>query len=120
METMMIDMNKEEVEQLLETSLIGRLSMVEDSYKPYTIPLPFLWANDSIYLRLAPTGRKGEILALNDRVCFEVDAFTQTLDEYSSVLVEGRLIGVPNLTEKQQAKDLNAAKYERLRNGYRP
>jgi nitroimidazol reductase NimA-like FMN-containing flavoprotein (pyridoxamine 5'-phosphate oxidase superfamily) len=59
------------------------------------------------------------VLAVNDQVCFEVDEFTDTLDDYASVLVEGRLVTVADVQEKSRAKLCNDEKYNRLRRGYR-
>jgi hypothetical protein len=64
--------------------------------------------------------RKGQVLSENDRVCFEVDEFSETLDRYASVLIEGRLVPVSDLDEKARVKQINDAKYNRLRNGHRP
>jgi len=84
------------------------------------VPLPFCRANDSLYVRLPLTGRKGSVLQANDRVCLEVDAFSESLDEYAPVLIKGRLVLVSYLDEKAQVKPINDRKYNRLRNGYRP
>jgi nitroimidazol reductase NimA-like FMN-containing flavoprotein (pyridoxamine 5'-phosphate oxidase superfamily) len=65
-------------------------------------------------------GRKGAILSQNNRVSFEVDRFSDTLDEYASVLIEGRLIEVTDLGEKSRVKSINDGKYTRLRRGNRP
>ena len=116
----MLDMTELEIDRMLDDSLIGRLSMADSEGQPYTIPLPFCWLDGSIYLRLSLTGRKGEVLSENDRVCFEVDEFSDTLDAYASVLVEGRLVEVTGLPEKARVKELNDDKYNRLRNGHRP
>lgn len=116
----MLEMTEQEIDHLLDQSLIGRLSMAETTGQPYTIPLPFCWVDGSIYLRLPLTGRKGEVLAANNRVCFEVDEFSDMLDEYESVLVEGRLVEVTDLDEKAHVKAMNDEKYNRLRNGHRP
>lgn len=116
----MIDMTSEEIGQMLADAMIGRLCMADTDGTPYSIPLPFCWADGALYIRLGLTGRKGEVLARNDRVCFEVDAFTPRLEEYASVLVEGRLVEVTSLAEKARVKALNDAKYDRLRGGFRP
>ena len=60
------------------------------------------------------------ILVQNYRVCFEVDSFSEMMDQYASVLIEGRLAEVTDLRERRQVKALNEKKYLRLRNGYRP
>ena len=116
----MLEMTRREIDQLLAQARIGRLCMATPDGRPYSLPFPFCWINGSLYLRVALTGRKGDLLRLNDQVCFEVDTFTDNLDDYASVLVEGRLVPVEDVTEKAAAKQLNDAKYDRLRNGYRP
>ena len=116
----MTEMNFEEIEAMLNEARIGRLCMASASGRPYAIPLPFCWLDGSIYLRLPLSGRKGAILLQNDQVCFEVDAYTDTLDEYGSVLVEGRLITVEDFEEKGRVRQANQEKYQRLRKGYRP
>lgn len=116
----MIEMTPTEIETLLEESRIGRLCMAGVDGQPYAIPLPFCFYDGTIYLRLPLAGRKGEVLKQNDRVCFEVDSFSDTFDHYASVLVEGRLVEVDDLDEKAHVKSLNDRKYLRLRQGHRP
>lgn len=116
----MIDMTPQEIAGLLAGATIGRLCMADTDGTPYSIPLPFCWARGALYLRLPLTGRKGRILSRNDRVCFEVDRVTDNLDDYASVLIEGRLVEVTNLDEKAAVKTANDAKYDRLRGGHRP
>lgn len=109
-----------EVESMLAEGRIGRLCMAGADGRPYSVPLPFCWMDGSLYLRVALTGRKGRVLGENDRVCFEVDWFTATLDDYASVLIEGRLVEVIDPAEKLRVREANAAKYQRLRSGHRP
>jgi nitroimidazol reductase NimA-like FMN-containing flavoprotein (pyridoxamine 5'-phosphate oxidase superfamily) len=116
----MENMTSVEIEAMLNDTLIGRLSMADAQGQPYTIPLPFCFANAAIYVRIPLTGRKGEILQENDRVCFEIDRYSDSLDDYASVLVEGRLVEVTSEREKRYAKHHNDEKYQRLRRGYRP
>jgi nitroimidazol reductase NimA-like FMN-containing flavoprotein (pyridoxamine 5'-phosphate oxidase superfamily) len=116
----MQDMTVQEIDQMLSEARIGRLSMADVGGRPYTIPLPFCWTDGSIYLRLPLTGRNGIVLTQNDQVCFEVDHFTETLDEYASVLVEGQLVSVTSTEQKLLVKLCNDQKYNRLRHGHRP
>lgn len=116
----MHEMTNDEIDRLLDDERIGRLCMASADGRPYSIPMPFCWLDGNLYLRVALTGRKGDVLRANDRVCFEADTFTETLDDYASVLIEGRLIAVEDLAEKARAKRVNDAKYNRLRNGHRP
>ena len=116
----MIEMQPYEIDDLLDVSLIGRLCMADRAGRPYAIPLPFAWLDGALYLRLPLTGRKGDVLSQNDRVCFEVDRFSDTLNEYASVLIEGTLVEVTDLDEKTRVKCTNDTKYDRLRKGHRP
>ena len=116
----MIEMPADEIDDFLAQSRIGRLGMADRAGHPYIIPLPFCFTDRALYVRLPHTGRKGQVLQENDQVCFEVDWHTDTLDDYVSVLVEGRLVAVTDLEEKVRVKTHNEAKYERLRHGYRP
>ena len=116
----MQDMTPDEIDDFLASARIGRLCMAGRDGRPYTIPMPFCWLGGALYVRLPLTGRKGQILAENDRVCFEADAFTDSLDDYASVLVEGRLVPVVDVAEKCRVKEANDEKYDRLRGGHRP
>jgi nitroimidazol reductase NimA-like FMN-containing flavoprotein (pyridoxamine 5'-phosphate oxidase superfamily) len=117
----MIEMTSDEIDLLLADARIGRLCMADPADgRPYAVPLPFCWGDGALYVRLPLTGRKGELLARNPLVCFEVDAFTDALDEYASVLIEGRLVSVSDLAEKARVKRHNDAKYDRLRGGHCP
>ena len=116
----MREMTLSQIEAQLAAARIGRLCMATPEGEPYAIPMPFCWWQGALYLRVPWKGRKGEILGRNPRVCFEIDWCSDTLDDYGSVLVEGRLEGVADLVEKGRAKAANDEKYDRLRRGYRP
>jgi nitroimidazol reductase NimA-like FMN-containing flavoprotein (pyridoxamine 5'-phosphate oxidase superfamily) len=116
----MLDMSPRQIEAQLAAVRIGRLCMATPDGQPYAIPMPFCWHAGALYLRIPMKGRKGDILTQNPRVCFEIDWFTDTLDDYGSVLVEGLLQAVESLAEKAGAKAANDAKYDRLRQGFRP
>ena len=116
----MIPMTDRQIDELLDHALIGRLAMASADAEPYVIPMPFCRLDNFIYLRVPLRGRKGDILQTNDRVCFEVDWFTDQLDDYASVLVEGRLVAVDDVAEKARVRAANDAKYNRLRHAWRP
>ena len=116
----MMTMSQADIDAMLAEGRIGRLCMAGADGRPYSVPLPFCWLEGALYLRVALTGRKGQVLAGNDRVCFEVDWFTESLDDYASVLIEGQLIEVMDVAEKERVRAANAAKYQRLRHGHRP
>lgn len=116
----MISMNQDQIIDMLDNTLIGRLAMAHSDGRPYAIPLPFCFVNGFLYLRVPMTGRKGEILSVNNQVCFEIDTYTDQLDDYASVLIEGRLVAVTDIAEKSFVRAANDAKYNRLRHSHRP
>ncbi len=116
----MIPMNQDRIANMLDNTLIGRLAMAHPDGRPYAIPLPFCFVNGSLYLRVPMTGRKGDILLVNNQVCFEIDSYTDQLDDYASILIEGRLVAVTDLDEKALVRAANDAKYNRLRHLHRP
>lgn len=116
----MIEMDDAAVREMLEDERIGRLCMADEQGRPYALPFPFCWMDGALYVRVALTGRKGSVLSRNTRVCFEIDRFTDALDDYASVLIEGTLVEVTDAAEKERVKSVNTAKYTRLRGGYRP
>ncbi len=116
----MIAMSEKEIFNLLDASVIGRLAMADPRGRPYIIPLPFCRIDRTIYLRVPLKGRKGEILTVNNQVCFEIDWYTDQLDDYASILVEGRLVAVEDLAEKARIRQVNDNKYNRLRHAWRP
>lgn len=116
----MVDMTPNQIDELLNDARIGRLCMAHPDGQPYAIPLPFCWLEGALYVRLPLTGRKGEVLVANNRVCFETDACSDTLDDYASVLIEGRLDPVTDADERLRVKAANDTKYDRLRGGHRP
>ncbi len=116
----MITMSGVAIENLLANSLIGRLGLADVDGQPYCLPFPFCWHQGAIYLRLAMTGRKGDILKKNNRVCFEVDWCAEQMADYASIIIEGRLMPVTDLSEKKAVQAANEAKYRRLRPNHRP
>ncbi len=113
-------MSRLEIQTFLQNQLLGRLAMATSDGRPYVIPMPFCYINDSIYIRLPMTGRKGAILAENQHVCFEVDYCSPAMDDYASVIIDGVIKPVTDLVEKQRVRDATTEKYTRLRGQYRP
>ncbi len=109
-----------EVDRLMENALLGRLGLADQALRPYVIPLPFCWLENALYLRLPDSGRKHGMLSRNAHVCFEVDWCRDDLSDYASVILEGELVIVADLEEKQRVQAASTLKYERLRGGHRP
>lgn len=86
--------SKEEIEKILTKGEYGILSTINDNGYPYTVPLNFVYYNNSIYFHCATEGKKLDNIRDNDRVSFCVVTDTEVLAEkfntkYKSVVVFG-------------------------------
>jgi nitroimidazol reductase NimA-like FMN-containing flavoprotein (pyridoxamine 5'-phosphate oxidase superfamily) len=68
-----------------------------------------------LYLRLEMEGRKGLVLQENNRVCFEVDWYTETLSDYASIILEGKLVPVEDPDQHAALSAALNSKYLHLR-----
>jgi uncharacterized protein len=58
--------------EILSGGIICRVAMM-DGDLPYIIPFNYGYRDGSLYIHSAPEGKKLELLALDNRVCFEVE-----------------------------------------------
>lgn len=111
--------DRAEIDAVIRKCQVCRLAMV-DGDVPYIVPMCFGYDGASFYFHCAPEGRKTEILAGNNRVCFELDAVEGLTDadeacrwgiRYQSVIGYGtaRILADPN--EKRKALTAVMAQY---------
>jgi nitroimidazol reductase NimA-like FMN-containing flavoprotein (pyridoxamine 5'-phosphate oxidase superfamily) len=60
------------IDSIIKQCQVVRLGL-SDNGQPYIVPLSFGYDGTRIYIHAALTGRKADILAVNNRVCFEFD-----------------------------------------------
>lgn len=60
-----------DIEDVLRSAKILHLGLC-DGDEPYVVPLSYGYADRVLYFHCAPKGRKLDVMARNDRVCFEV------------------------------------------------
>ncbi len=94
----MQELKIEEMNQVLFTAPDGMLGLC-DSGRPYCLPFGFVWADDTLYLSLFPSGRKWACLQKDPQVCFTVYSWNEDHTRWSSVMIEGELIAVTELSE---------------------
>lgn len=94
----MQEISREEINRVLETAPDGMLGLC-DNGRPYCIPFGFVWTNDTLYLSLFPTGRKWGCLQQSRQVCFSVYSWNADHTRWSSVIIEGELEPVEELSE---------------------
>ena len=105
----MKELTSEEMENLLHTVGDGVLALSsEDS--PYCIPFGFVYIEGKIYLSMFPKGRKWDIFQKNSRVCFNVFGWKEDHSEWASVVIDGEMVAVRDLTEIESVVKANIEK----------
>ena len=110
--------DKAEVERALREAEVGRLGTSADG-QPYVVPISFAYHDGKIVIHGAKIGKKMENIAMNPRVCFEVDTseiipsdnpcgFTY---KYRSVIADGTARVIEDNAEKAASLRLLVEKY---------
>lgn len=112
--------DRDEMESLLQETLVGCLATVGPDGSPYITPLNFVYHQGKIYFHCAFEGRKMDNIKANPRVCFEVHELIKIVHgqracdfstRYRSVLVSGRARSLPDGDEKIAVLAALAEKY---------
>ena len=77
---------------------------------PYCIPFGFVYVGGVVYLSLFPKGRKWDILQKNNKVCFTIFRWNDDHTEWSSVVVDGKMVPVKDLKEIESVVKANMEK----------
>jgi nitroimidazol reductase NimA-like FMN-containing flavoprotein (pyridoxamine 5'-phosphate oxidase superfamily) len=104
------EMNRDEIDDLLNTALVGRLGMI-DGDRPYVVPISYAYRDGAVYCHSAQ-GRKVQALRTQPEVCFEVDELDH-IDRWRSVIAWGRfeqLVGA----DAQRAMELLVDRFRPL------
>lgn len=105
----MKELSKEEMQKLLNTVGDGVLALSSEDV-PYCIPFGFVYIGGKVYLSMFPKGRKWEIFKKNNKVCFNVFTWNQEHTEWSSVVVDGKMVQVKDLKEIESVVKANIEK----------
>jgi nitroimidazol reductase NimA-like FMN-containing flavoprotein (pyridoxamine 5'-phosphate oxidase superfamily) len=97
---MLGELNKEEIEDLLNTQLIGRIGCHADGVT-YIVPVNFVYENPYIYAHSAK-GLKIDNMRKNPEVCFEVDKI-ESLFIWQSVVCWGTFEEITDISGSEQA-----------------
>lgn len=103
-------MSHEDIQTLLSVEPLGRLGLT-DGRRPYVIPMPFVYSGEFVVFPFRLGGRKQLTVQSNHRACFEVDWADMELEEFCSVLIEGRLEQVRGVSEKNACREALMEKY---------
>jgi uncharacterized protein len=101
------------IDEIINRCLVCRLGLSDDGM-PYVVPLNFGYEDNTLFFHAAPQGRKLDILAKNNRVCFEFDTDVEIVasedvagwgTKYSCVIGFGTASLVEDPAEKRRAYD---------------
>jgi uncharacterized protein len=101
-------LNTEEIEDLINTQLVGRLGCHADGLT-YVVPISYAYDGESVY-SLGFEGQKMDMMRRNPSVCFQVDN-TNNLDNWQSVIAWGQFEELKDPNMRSEAlKKLNQRK----------
>lgn len=109
-----------EIEALLMEQQVGRLSTLNPTGFPYTVPVHFAYHEGKIYIHGLGKGQKIDNINLCSKVCFEVDHISGLIlsekpcnvnTEYQSVIILGEAALIESHEAKEAALELIVVKY---------
>ncbi|WP_048198006.1 pyridoxamine 5'-phosphate oxidase family protein [Methanocella arvoryzae] len=112
MMTILPEMTRAEMEQLLAEERVGRVGLNDDP-QPYIVPTDFAYLGGVIYIHTPAAGRKARLARSNPHVCFEVDRYNSTVTDFQSIIIRGRITEVSSPDERRKAMQMLAEKAAR-------
>ena len=73
----------DQISKVIKKCQVCRLGLSQDNV-PYIVPLSFGYDGTTIYFHTAKKGRKIEILAVNNNVCFEFESGVEVVQDKAS------------------------------------
>jgi nitroimidazol reductase NimA-like FMN-containing flavoprotein (pyridoxamine 5'-phosphate oxidase superfamily) len=107
------------IEDILSKSEVCRIALI-DNDRPYIVPLNYGYKNNAIYFHSSPRGKKIELLKTNNKVCFEIELFTEIVKneipctwgtKYRSVIGYGTIELLTDPDQKTEGLDIIMAHY---------
>ncbi len=105
------DLKKVEIEHILNTGKVCRVAFVDEN-EPYILPLFYGYDGKCLYIHSSRRGKKLEILRKNRRVCFQISADVEIVEnkvpcrwyaKYRSVIGWGDASLIEDAEEKREA-----------------
>ena len=114
---------QKEILDILDDCKVIRIGLCAEN-KPYIVPMNFAYQVDGeqiyIYLHCASEGKKLDMIAQNNNICFEADCSCKIIEgadacswtaKYQSVMGEGQIAIISEQSEKNSALDLLMERY---------
>ena len=103
--TFLPELTKEEMNRMLTEERVGRIGLNDDP-QPYVVPTDFAFEGGTIYVHTPDRGLKARLARLNPNVCFEVDRYNETVTDFRSIIIRGRMTEVSDPAERKKAMQL--------------
>ncbi|HUL61736.1 MAG TPA: pyridoxamine 5'-phosphate oxidase family protein [Methanocella sp.] len=95
-------MSREDMLRMLDEERVGRLGL-NDTPQPYVVPTDFTFEDGAIYIHTPDGGLKAKLARADPGVCFEVDRYNETVTDFRSVIIRGRIAEVTDASERARA-----------------
>lgn len=109
----------DDIEKIIKKALCCRIGLV-DVDEPYIVPVSFGYERNTLYFHGALEGRKIGLIRRNNKVCFEIDADVEMVEDlepcictakYRSVMGTGRAFILESDEEKSRGLKLIIKQY---------
>ncbi len=103
-------LDEAQIKKLLLKGNTGTLSLNGDDGYPYSVPVNYIYFNDSIYIHGANRGYKVELIKQNPKACFSCYVNTEIIPDkltaaYESFIATGTAVMVEDKEEKKAVLD---------------
>ncbi len=114
--------NPDKIREIIDKCDTCYVGMVDAVGKPYVLPFNFGYENGSIYLHMAPQGKKTDVLRNNPNVCVAFSTDHELFNrheqvacsygmKYRSVLAHGQAEFIDDYDEKVRIMNVTMQKY---------
>jgi hypothetical protein len=106
--------DKKIIQEILAKSEFCRIAINDDEF-PYIVPLNYGYSDNILYFHSAATGKKIDLIRINNKVCFEIEYSSQVIQheqpckwatKYLSIIGFGEIEIIDGNTEKKRGLDI--------------
>ena len=105
-------MKEREINTLIQEQMICRIAFIGDKYPTISL-FQYTCLNGSLFFHFTEYGNKLESLGKDNRVCVEIEDFSEDLGDFRFVLLKGRLQEVVDQAKKDKVIEKMALEGER-------
>jgi len=107
------------IDNIFHKALVCRLALAVNN-EPYLVPVCFGYQEGQLFFHSGPDGKKLEMLAVNPRICFELETDVEVLPNdspcrfsmrYRSIIGYGRAVRLTDDAQKRAGLDVIIRQY---------